>query len=225
MLKILILLFYYNRPKMVVEALQSIKDSTYTNWELCFIDDASMFPGEGIVRGMFNEEELAKTTFCNIIDTKIDKLARKGSWIGKVANEHILKTDSDICLFLCDDDRLLPTYMADLDRYYTNCPQIQYSYCHLNKFGDASGPHHLNHTETLDPFCKVDASQVTWRTSCFKDTESVRFPWPKTSCLDADLFGKLCEVYGPCPFNGIIGQEKRIHKNQLGLTESLDYID
>lgn len=224
MLKILILLFYYNRPQMVKDALQSIKESTYTNWELCFIDDASDFPGEPIAREILSEEELAKTTFINISDSKIGKLERKGSWIGKVANEHILTSGSDLCIFLSDDDMLFPTYMADLDRYYSNSRQVQYSYCHVQNFGEAIGPSWLNHTETLDPFCRVDASQVTWRTSCWTEG-GVRFPFPKTSCLDSDIFGQLCEKYGLCPFNGMIGQLKRIHPGQLGKTESLDWVD
>ena len=39
--KFLILLFYYDRPKMVRNALQSVKELNYKNWELAFIDDGS----------------------------------------------------------------------------------------------------------------------------------------------------------------------------------------
>ena len=38
-LKILILLFYYDRPEMVKNALKSIENSSYKNFTIAFIDD------------------------------------------------------------------------------------------------------------------------------------------------------------------------------------------
>ena len=39
-LKFLIVLVYYKRPKMVLNALESIKNLSYGNWQLDFIDDS-----------------------------------------------------------------------------------------------------------------------------------------------------------------------------------------
>ena len=49
-LKFLILLFYYNRPKMVLNALNSINKLSYKNFEIAFIDDGSDNPGEPVVK-------------------------------------------------------------------------------------------------------------------------------------------------------------------------------
>ena len=38
---ILILMPYYNRPKDVLLALNSIKNQSYKNWRLVFVDDGS----------------------------------------------------------------------------------------------------------------------------------------------------------------------------------------
>lgn len=216
--KFLILLFYYNRPSLVKEAIQSVLNSSYENWELYIIDDGSDYP--------IDPEYLKdpRITVHTISDTKEGKLARKGSWIGSVANTAILRSTADICVFLCDDDQLRPEYLKELNTYYLENPDVYYSYSHVETFGDSEGDSWLNKTHTLDPFCQVDASQVTWRTSCWKDG-GVRFPSPKTSCLDSAIFGQLCEEYGLCPFNGIVGQRKRIHKNQLGNHSSLDKVD
>lgn len=216
--KFLILLFYYNRPTLVKEAIQSVLDSSYSNWELYIIDDASDYP----IDPEFIKD--SRITLHKILDTKEEKLERKGSWIGQIANIAVLNSNSDICVFLCDDDQLRPNYLEDLNTYYTSNPDVQYSYSHIETFGDTNENSWLNKTHTLDPFCQVDASQVTWRTTCWKDG-GVRFPFPKTSCLDSDIFGQLCEKYGLCPFNGLVGQRKRVHQNQLGNHSSLDRVD
>jgi len=39
-LKFLIVLVYYKRPKIVLNALESIKNLSYENWQLDFIDDS-----------------------------------------------------------------------------------------------------------------------------------------------------------------------------------------
>lgn len=62
-LTILILLFYYNRPELVKNALFSIKNNNYVNWKLAFIDDGSLINGEKIVRSIFNENEINKCVF------------------------------------------------------------------------------------------------------------------------------------------------------------------
>ena len=55
-LKFLILLFYYNRPEMVKNALQSINESTYTNFTIAFIDDGSEHEGKPIVHEILKPE-------------------------------------------------------------------------------------------------------------------------------------------------------------------------
>jgi hypothetical protein len=62
----------------------------------------------------------------------------------------------------------------------------------------------------------LDASQVSWRTDAVR-MNNVRFPFPQTSSLDADFYKQLFEIYGECYFNGIVGQYKGIHCDQLGL--------
>ena len=48
--KFLIILAYYERPKIVLNALNSILNSSYENFEVAFIDDGSNLRGEDVVR-------------------------------------------------------------------------------------------------------------------------------------------------------------------------------
>lgn len=232
----LIILFYYNRPELVKQTLMSIKSSVSTNWRLLFIDDGSDYPGYPIVSSLFSPEEMGKISTITVTDTKADKLHRKGSHIGYYANEAMKHTDCELCIFLNDDDCLVPDYLGNLEKYFTDNPDAMYAYSHvipiidnefyLNPLVSASGfkESWLNKTGAIDPYCQVDASQVCWRSKCIKEGE-IRLPYPKTSCLDSDLYGQLCEKYGLCPFTGFYSQFKRLHPNQLGIHSSLDRID
>lgn len=222
----LVLLFSYNRPTLIRGALHSLEQSTVNNWKLGIIDDASDFDISSIVEEEIPFAKLYKdTNFIKIQDSKEGKLARGGSWIGLYANTLMESIPADFVVFLCDDDKLKPDYLQKLAAYYEANPEVMYSYCHIETFGEgADGTSWLNKTGTIDPFCQVDASQVSWRTKCIKEG-GVRFPYPKTSCLDSELFGQLCNKYGLCPFNGLVGQLKRVHKNQLGNHSSLDKVD
>ena len=117
-LKFLILLFYYNRPKMVLNALTSINKLSYKNIEIAFIDDGSDHPGEPVAREHLKPSILKKVKFYNTNDTIKQKIDRGGSEFGKLANEAVKNSDADIVLMLCDDDALFSDYLDYLNRFY-----------------------------------------------------------------------------------------------------------
>jgi len=219
--KVSVLMAYFERPNMVRFGLKSLRDQTYQDWELIFVDDSSQIPGEPVVREMLSND-LDKVKFYNTNDPH---KAERGSIFGKFWNEGLLSGDSDIAIMLCDDDALYPTYLASLVEWYLDNPEKQYSYGHVIPFNpfetkSLAGMKDntdwwLNKTGDINPVCQVDASQVSWRTNVFRH-QDVRFPFPKTMNLDEALYGQLFAACGPCPFNGLITQYKAIHSEQLG---------
>jgi glycosyltransferase involved in cell wall biosynthesis len=229
--KVLILLLCYNRPTLILDTLKSIKESTYKNFVVACIDDGSDIPTESIVRSQFSKEELDKTVFYRIDDSKEAKTLRGGSIIGEKMNQAMRELECDLAIFLCDDDLLLPNYLENLNKYFTDNPKVMYAYSHVRVFHPGEDPrtkekepYWFNKTDTIDPFCALDASQVCWRVKAAVEGE-IWFPVPKTANLDADFYGPFCEKHGPCPYMGFDGQLKRLHKAQLGQHSSLDYID
>lgn len=227
-MKTLILLFYYNRPNMVKNALQSLVDTTSGDWECAFIDDASELPGKEVVEEFLKDrpDVLAKFNFHYIHDTKEAKLERGGSVFGSVANDIMRRSDADLCIMLCDDDALFPTYIEGLHSYFTANPDVQYAHSHLISFVPTEEDFaevkkrqiadcHLNYAHDINPFSMVDSSQVAWRLSCVKEG-GVEFPSPRTVALDAVLYGQLFNKYGPCKYTGLIGQFKGWGVHQLG---------
>lgn len=237
-MKILILLLYYNRPRMVENALKSILSQTHIDWELAFLDDGSSNPGKPVVNKIL-PEQLEKIKFYNTQDTVKDKLLAGGSRIGMLMNQAIRESQAEIALMLCDDDALFPDYLANLSRWFTSNPTKHYCYSDVvlfDPFKEAPGDkfkksliqlvytqvdrYHSPYNKGIDiaPVSGllgvVDASQPAWRTSCNKDGD-IWFPYPQTTNLDISFLTRMHHDYGKCSYSGFYGQYKAVHQGAL----------
>lgn len=227
-MKILILLFYYDRPEMVKNALKSIENSSYKNFTVAFIDDGSPNPGKPVVEEILSPENLEKVVFYNTNQSSDDKNKQGGSIFGKYANIAMETLESDITIMLCDDDALTPNYLEHLNHYYTQNPEIQHSYSKVlfydpskedytqskktTSFAHRGSTLYLNSFDTpIEPWGKFDASQVAWRTNC-----NIKFPYPQTRALDSSVCKQLGDHHGLCYPTHIEGQCKGAFADQLG---------
>ena len=222
MKKILILLFYYDRPNFVRIALNSVLEHQYSNWEIAFIDDSSEVPGKPIVEEMLNGH-LDKIKFYNTNDSIENKLSRgqeHGSIFGKYAQIAVEESDADYVMMLCDDDALYPGYFENLNKYFAEHVDENYVYSHIHTYDPVLTPletnppfedHHLNKTWPLNPHFNIDMSQVAWRRKEFLDKD-IKFPYPMTANLDSVIFNQMHNRFGDCKFSGFIGEYKGMYK-------------
>lgn len=222
-MKVLILMVYYDRPNMVENALESIKNQTSDNYEVAFIDDGSTIPGKPIVEKILNDK-LEKIKFYNSNDSIQSKLERGGSIHGKYMNIALEESTADIAIILCDDDALIPDYIENLSNYFKNNPEKKYCYSHVIPFDPTKqkpsaslekSKFYLNKTGEFNPSCQVDSSQVAWRRQWALDN-NIKFPFPQTGALDAHFYQMFYNKAGNCTFTGFIGQYKAIFRGQLG---------
>jgi len=222
-MKFLINLSYYNRPKLVRNALESIKRLEYNDWELAIIDDGSEYKIEPIVEEMLKEYE-DKISLTYINDSIKQKISQGGSRVGTGLNEAILESNADIVINLCDDDALISDYLNLLNEWFENNKDKKYCYSQVLIYNpETENPFDIiekrdyftNRVDNLNPFCAVDCSQVAFRMSCFKE-DGLRFPYLQTRDLDASLFKQAFEKFGPCSYTGFNSQYKGIFDGQLG---------
>ena len=232
-LKFELVIAYYKRPKIVLNALDSIKNSTYLNWNLTFIDDS----GDDSFRETFNNFGLdsSKISYIPILMDDKEKLKIGGSIFGKYINDVILNSNSDIFILICDDDALTCDYMEKLNTFYKENPDAHWSYCHLNFYNpeiemysssrnyceniSLNGADLNSFSNPINPNSKVDSSQVSFKIDSLLN-KNILYPYPYTSGLDAFIFNNFYNVWGYCPFNGIVGQHKGWFENQLGVRHS-----
>jgi len=233
--KFLILLAYYDRPKIVLNALHSLNELDYENFEVAFIDDGSINKGKDIaVRECPSIIDKFKFIY---IDNSIDeKKSQGGSVFGMYMNNAIKESDADYVIVLCDDDALFSDYLTNLNKFYNDNPDKSWCYSHvkfydpeietyceavdepLDKTFNVASLNH--HTGPIVPSCRVDSSQVSFRRKSFIDNQ-VWFPFPQTKDLDRSVFEKMIHHLGLCHFSGFYGQYKGWFINQLGVKHRL----
>ena len=236
--KFLIIIIYYNRPKQILRALESVKNQKHTNWQVAFFDDHSDIPGEDIVRDFLSEEDLKKFTFYRSPDTREIKNNRKKifeetygfnkdntgalitDWFNIAMSDHTF----DVALFLCDDDLLHTDYLKKLNTFYNNYPEVNYSFSNVILFDERyhnwEDMHEVRNRFyrpfPVNPYFNLDTSQVSWREKCFKN-DNVAFRKDYHLNFDAEWYKQLFAKYGPCVPNYATGQYKNFDKDAFHL--------
>ena len=239
-LKVLILLFYYNRPEMVKNSLQSIVNSTYSNYEVAFINDSGEESSNHILEFIKNTDIYSNFKQYNINQSTEEKVQQGGSIFGKYANTAIRESDADIVIMLCDDDALLPDYLFNLNNYYKESTEVMWAYSKVKYYNPTVESYleatedlqrvqsggsvvDLNlHTEPINPDCKCDASQVSFRRACFME-KNIEFPYPKTRNLDSAIYSKMYQEWDSCYHTNFHGQCKGVFSDQLGCRIQADF--
>lgn len=238
-LKFLIILAYYKRPIMVKNALDSIKNLTYDNWKLVFLDDSgdNSFENDLYSFGLDN----SKVEYIAIEDSEEKKTIQGGSAHGGYMNNIIKETDCDVVVIVCDDDALHKDYFTLLNSYYKSNPQINWSYCKVfyydpetefysesgdktyTNFSSAGSTYNMNQWDVpMNPYHRIDSSQLTFRKSLFISS-GAEYPSPQTRGLDAALIEQFVRSGALCYPNRIYGQYKGAFKDQLGNRNKNDF--
>ena len=202
-MKFELVIAYYKRPKIVQHALNSILESNNQNYHLTLIDDS----GNNDFENTFLEYgfDKNKITYTPIMmkDTTKEKLG--GSIFGSYINNIIKNSTADVFILICDDDAILPTYLDDLESFFTNNPNEKWCYSHVKFFNPETQTYseavekldnyalnitNINaQTTRINPAYNVDSSQVVFKIDAMKDN-SIYYSFPLTMNLDADIFNK-----------------------------------
>lgn len=225
---ILILCVYCERPRMIRNALESVRDQTDPNWHLAFIDDGSRVPGEPIVREILGDDP--RVTFYRCDDDAAQKDRQKGSRHGAYMNIAIRECPGDVVVVLCDDDALHPELVANLRRWFSE-NENGWGYGHLYEFDPwhekpgqivRESANQNRHTEPVDPVCRLDSTQVCYRPDPIRAGPQ-GYPELGTGALDASIFQQLLPLYGKVPYMGFVTQYKGVYPDQMGKRDALHH--
>lgn len=216
---------------MVVNALRSMEDIDYENYEICIVDDGSVIdPIEKVM-----EQNNISISNLKILKTNdsLENKKQRGSIHGKFMNQAIRESDADIIVMMSDDDAVHRNYFTKLNKFYSLNDHVNYSYAHvipfdpfdqvpcdtlvvhnMNRKWNTTAASGLNWTHPINPFCNVDATQVSWRSLCNKE-HNIWLPEEQTKNLDASFYQDMFAKFGNCVFNGSISVYKGFHKDQL----------
>jgi glycosyltransferase involved in cell wall biosynthesis len=225
--KFLIILAYYERPKIVLNSLKSILDISYPEFEVHFIDDGSTNRGEPIVREVCSSI-IDKFTFHYIDNTIEQKKVQGGSIHGKYLNLAIEQSNADHVIILCDDDAIFPHFLTKLNVFLNKEENLdkKYFYHNMVLYNSLTEPYTVGaERKNLSYFTnqwktpihcssRVDSSQVTYSREAFFN-DSLSYPAPQTSGLDAAIYEQMFQKWGPCYYSSLISQVKSNNEDNL----------
>lgn len=115
--KVTVILTSYNKPETVGQAIESVINQTYKNWELLIMDDASNNRTRQIINRYLND---ARITFYNskVKDENRYKTARYATLI----NTAIGRSNGEYITYLTDDNLFVPKRLQVMVEYLNQNP-------------------------------------------------------------------------------------------------------
>ncbi|WP_299228480.1 glycosyltransferase family 2 protein [uncultured Psychroserpens sp.] len=218
----------YNRSQYLKQALQSVMDQTYSNWEALVIDDGSTDDSKTIVN------EFA------ITDSRIVWLERKNKLKGASVcrNIGINNAKGTYVVFLDSDDLLAPHCLQQRTQFMKTNPDLDFSVFKMQFFVEAIGDDdrlwNLKTNENeLQRFLNLDSVWQTtgpiWKTQALKKIGGFN---PELECwqdidihlkaLSSNLNYQLCySLPVDCYYRkNSTGSISQVHTNSLSKLES-----
>lgn len=125
--KVSVIVPVYNQGEFLAEALDSVLQQTYSNWECVIVNDGSTD----------NSEEVAKSYLDK--DNRFKYLYQENSRLAAARNNGIRHSDGYFILPLDSDNMLCPTYLEKAVSYFLLHPETTLVYGKAEFFGDRSG--------------------------------------------------------------------------------------
>ncbi|MDX9964215.1 glycosyltransferase family 2 protein [Desulfobacter postgatei] len=119
----------HNRPDFLLEAIRSVKEQTYDNFEVVVVDDGST-------------PEISVTLLEKELNRKIVFLRHDlAKGVPKAKNAGINIARGEVILLLDDDDLLMPHTLENINKIFSDSPEIDCLFLGVQPFGKyANGP-------------------------------------------------------------------------------------
>ena len=107
--KLSVVIPLWNKEPYVKNTLESVRDQTYTDFEILVINDGSTDGSADIVQAF--------------ADPRLRLIVQQHQGISAARNRGISEAGGDLIAFLDADDEWLPTFLETIVRLYKDCPQ------------------------------------------------------------------------------------------------------
>lgn len=126
--KVSIIVPCYKQAEYLSEALDSVCDQDYANWECIIVNDGS--PD--------NTEDIAKQYIKK--DSRFIYISKNNGGLASARNNGIENSKGEYILPLDADDRIEPTYLKKAVEMFVQHPELKLVYCKADKFGMVNEP-------------------------------------------------------------------------------------
>jgi len=213
----------YNGEKFIAEAIESVLNQTYQNWELIIIDDGSTDNSKKIIKQY------------RIADKRIQYIQhKKNKGIPFARNTGIKVSNGEFITLLDQDDKWLPNKLdLQLNKFYTSKPKTGLVFGNINTT-DSYGNTICKSKNIKINFAKINQRDLIRHLflNCFIPSITVMF---KRECIkevggfdesilwggdDYDLWLRLANKFKFAYINKVLGI-RRLHRNNYSATEKM----
>lgn len=182
-----VLIANYNNGKYLMNAIESVRQQTYTNWEIILVDDASTDNSQEIYKELENDERIH--IYYNLQNQGCGYTKRR---CAELAN-------GEICGFLDPDDALTENALTLMVDVHVANPNVSVVYSKayfcdtdFNVLGKAVLPDLSNNRTYFDNRNHGSMHLATYKNIFYKQTEGIN-PNLKAG-VDQDLYFRIEEV-------------------------------
>ena len=209
-----ILMANYNNGKYLKEAIQSVFDQTYTNWEVIIVDDASTDNSWDVIKDLSKKHNNIYS-YQNIKNLKVAATKRRATEL----------SNGEICAILDPDDTLLNTAIEKHLAIYLNNPNCsmvssKYFYCDAKLNIEGVNKDVFNPELNYSYLSSSGGINAFWSFKKAKYDLTRGFKTKYYLAEDQDLYYQLEEVGAVKVINKPL-YYYRIHKNSISKNDNL----
>jgi glycosyltransferase involved in cell wall biosynthesis len=205
----------YNRPVFLRQALKSVEQQTWKNYELILMDESD----PDVLDAMKVVNEFSFPLVRTHVSSVSPEERATTNQLGRSINLALSRAAGDLICYLADDDYYFPDWFEEGVKFFKQWPTVlqafgalHYSGCREMRFDQTNGIRFFDKPVT-DPFGVLDHSMVMHR----RRNSPVLWPtWPGTQKEpDAFFFRELAKSG---PFHPILSAAacvKRLHPKNL----------
>lgn len=166
MARVTVVLTTWNQPAMLREAIQSVIDQTFQDWELLLLDDNSDDPAQAKVL-----EWAGEIPGCTVARSRVATEDRRNKVrYAVLANVGLKLAKGEYITYLCDDDYYLPHRLEKMvARLDEGDAKVVYGAQLMLRDGKDAGVRAASSVPLADAFCVVDHSSVMHVTQIGRD--------------------------------------------------------
>jgi len=209
------ILLSYNRPRMLHEALDSLRRARPD--QVVLVDDGSDFNAAAAVRAVFPEARAIVAPQMSLGERLVTPR------LGRLINQALALVEADAVTYLCDDDLFYPSWLDAVRAWFDANPGQHWTRGEWYVFQDGETPN-------LNQLCPLDHRMLTTgnfahRLECYRD-EGIRWSEGSIACHDDMFLWDVHRIHNThaVPHCGAVAGWRRLHAhNALGYTQNAVY--
>ncbi len=222
-MKFSVVLCSYNKTKYVKDAIKSVLNQTYQDWELIIAENSSDMRTRKAVHNMAKNDERIKVYEEN--HTRQERIDRCP--LGDLVTKYFDMAEGDYIAFLADDDIWTSDFLEVFAGHFERNPSHKAAYCDLTYIwltpkGDKIFSNKLINNKIFDeddqPLYNLDGGSVVFGKECLKYIGRPYYPvFPlfdeQTRIADGLFLNKLAQFHKLYPVNHMLLKHRRTNQS------------